>query len=108
MDGSDADSIHNEEDIPPAPPGWIGGDLVHTGGGIYAREWVHTAKGIRVGYATSEPDAVTVDEVKFDGDGDEANVLNWQYVSTREEIRCEGEEKCLQAAVEAMVDLSEN
>lgn len=97
-------SIHSSDDIPAAPEGWVGGELANTGGGIYARMWVHPECELRVGYSVTEPSMVGVERVRLEGE-DERNPLVWVHDEDVEGIPCEGEEGCLETALEAMRDL---
>jgi hypothetical protein len=102
MTDPDGVSIHSQQDIPAAPSGWVGGDLVHTGGNIYVREWIHPDAELRVGYSVNEPEKVAVEDVELVDEGEKENPLNWRFVSTREEISCDGEADCLDTAIDAM------
>ncbi|AEN07758.1 hypothetical protein Halar_0516 (plasmid) [halophilic archaeon DL31] len=98
--------VHSPEDIPNAPEGWLGGDLIHTGGEIYVREWLHPEEGIRVGYSVTEPEKVAVEEVKLAEGKDETNPLNWKFVETREKRQCDDEGECLESAIQLMTEYS--
>lgn len=36
------------------PVGWTGGETAHTGGGLWAREFLNRGEGLRVGYSAHE------------------------------------------------------
>lgn len=102
-DSTDA-SIHNTGDIPDAPPGWVGGDLLNTGGGIYAREWIHPEQSLRIGYSVTEPEEVAVEAVELPDGMDASNPLNWRFVETRESRSCSTEQECLEVALELLAE----
>ncbi|MFD1565996.1 hypothetical protein [Halolamina litorea] len=94
-------SVHGPEDIPEAPDGWIGGDLVNTGGNLFARMWIHPEKELRVGYAVDDPDSVGVERVRLEGE-DQSNPLSWVHVDNLEGETCDGEQDCLETAIRTM------
>jgi len=94
-------SVHEPEDIPEAPDGWVGGNLVNTGGNLFARMWIHPGKELRVGYAVDEPGSVGVERVRLAGDK-ESNPLAWTHVEDVQAVLCDGEEDCLETAVQLM------
>ncbi len=94
-------SVHEPEDIPEAPDGWVGGDLVNTGGNLFARMWVHPEKELRVGYAVDDPELVGVERVRFEGE-EESNPLAWVHVEDVRSEGCDGEDDCLEAALSLM------
>ncbi len=94
-------SIHEPEDIPDAPEGWVGGDLVNTGGNLFARMWVHPEKELRVGYSVDEPTNVGVERVRFEGE-EESNPLSWVHVKDIRGDSCDGEQGCLNVAIRLM------
>jgi len=105
MDVSDV-SEHGEE-VSNAPGGWVGGELTHTGGNIFAREWIHPEKGFRVGYSIDDPSVVGVEKVSFEGDTDEEDPRMWRRVDDVESKPCDGEGDCLETAFELMRELSD-
>jgi len=54
-----------------SPAGWEGGELAHTGGNLFAREWINPQKGLRVGYSIEDPSVVGVEKVRYEGRGGE-------------------------------------
>ncbi len=52
-----------------SPAGWEGGELAHTGGNLFAREWINPQKGLRVGYSIEDPSVVGVEKVRYEGRG---------------------------------------
>jgi len=105
MDGNEV-SEHGTK-VDRSPEGWNGGDLIHTGGNIHAREWVHPENQLRVGYSIENPNLVGVEEVRYDGDGERTNPRMWQRVSDVESEPCDGESDCLDTAIELMKRLNE-
>ncbi|WP_435124118.1 hypothetical protein [Halobaculum sp. D14] len=103
MDANEVSEHGEEVDI--APAGWEGGDLAHTGGNLFAHEWVHSEKELRVGYSVDDPSVVGAEEVAFEGDGDEKNPQMWRLVGDVESQPCNGEEYCLETAIELMEKL---
>lgn len=99
-------SEHGEE-VNGAPAGWVGGDLVHTGGNLFAREWVHPEKGLRVGYSVDDPSVVGAEEVSFEGSNDEGNPQMWRRVGDVESVSCDGENDCLETALKLMEKLGD-
>lgn len=100
-------SKHDSEEIPEPPSGWTGGALVHTGGNIYAREWIHPEGSLRVGYPIPSADTVAIEEVELIDEVEESsNPLNWRFVQSRGERTCEGEDDCLQTAMKLMENYS--
>lgn len=100
MNASEA-SEHGEE-VNGAPAGWVGGELAHTGGNLFAREWIHPKKGLRVGYSVDDPSVVGAEEVYFEGSSDKDNPQMWRRVSDVESEPCDGEDGCLETAFELM------
>ncbi len=94
-------SIHNSEEIPDAPDGWVGGDLVNTGGNLFARMWIHPEKELRVGYSVDEPANVGIERVRLEGE-DESNPLSWIHVDDIRSEPCDGEADCLETALREM------
>jgi len=94
-------SIHDSEDIPEAPDGWIGGELVNTGGNLFARMWVHPEKELRIGYSVNEPTEVGVERVRLEGE-EESNPLSWVHVVDVRSEPCDGETECLETALQQM------
>ncbi len=95
------------ESVAEAPEGWVGGKLVHTGGNLFAREWIHPEKNLRVGYSIDNPSIVGVEEVSFEGSGDKTNPQMWQRITDVESEPCDGEEECLNTAIELMQRMGE-
>lgn len=85
-----------------APDGWTGGSLVHTGGNLFAREWIHQEKELRVGYSVTDPSIVGVEKVQFEGRGEKTNPRMWQRVDDVESESCDGEDDCLETAFDLM------
>ncbi len=104
--GADTPSKH-EEQVPDAPTGWVGGEVINTGGNLYAREWIHPEKELRVGYAVDDPTVVAVEKVRFEGDGEKSNPLMWQRISDIESESCDGEDDCLETALRLMQKMNE-
>jgi len=104
MDANEV-SKHGEE-VDEAPAGWVGGQLAHTGGNLFAREWVHPEKELRVGYSVDDPSVVGAEEVRFEG-STKTNPQMWQRVSNVESEPCDGEDDCLETAIELMQKLGE-
>lgn len=102
MPSSESPSVHDEDDIPESSDGWAGGDLVNTGGGLFARMWVHPERGVRVGYSVDEPDAVGVERVSFGRAGEKSNPLMWNHVEDLQSESCNGEDDCLETALRLM------
>ncbi len=100
-------SEHQEEEVGNGPEGWEGGQLLHTGGNIHAREWVHPEKGLRVGYSIDDPSVVGVEKVRRVADGERTNPQVWQHVEDIESEPCDGEDGCLETALNLMQRLSE-
>ncbi len=100
MDASEV-SEHGEE-VNGAPAGWVGGELAHTGGNLFVREWVHPDKGLRVGYSVDDPSVVGVEEVSFEGSSAEENPQMWRRVDDVESEPCDGEDNCLETALGLM------
>ena len=97
-------SVHESEDIPKAPDGWVGGDLVNTGGNLFARMWIHPEKELRVGYAVDNPESVGVERVRFEGEK-ESNPLAWVHVENVRSESCNDEGECLEAAFSLMIEI---
>lgn len=85
-----------------SPSGWVGGDIVHTGGNIRVREWIHPDKGLLVGYSLDDPTVVGVESVQFTGDGEQSNPLLWDRVDKLSAEPCDGEEDCFDTAQRVM------
>lgn len=84
------------------PPGWVGGDVVHTGGNIHVREWVHPKKGLLVGYSLDDLTAVGVESAQFTGGGEHNNPLLWDRVERLSTEPCDGEDDCFDTAHRVM------
>jgi len=78
---------------------------LHTGGNLYAREWINPDKELRVGYSVDDPTVVGVEEVRLEGDGEKTNPQMWRRVSDVESVSCDGEEDCLETAIDLMKKL---
>jgi hypothetical protein len=100
----DAVSEHGES-VDSAPAGWVGGDLVHTGGNLFAREWIHPEKALRVGYSVDDPSRVGVEAVRFEGSGDKSTPRMWQRIRDVESEPCDREGDCLETARQLMRDI---
>jgi len=99
----DAEEVSEHgESVGNAPDGWIGGSLVHTGGNLFAREWIHPEKQLRVGYSVTDPSVVGVENVQFEGDGEKTNPRMWRRVDDVESEPCDGEDDCLETAFDLM------
>jgi hypothetical protein len=94
-------SEHGDE-VNVAPAGWAGGELAYTGGNLFAREWIHPEKELRVGYSVNDPSVVGAEEVSFKGDSDEKNPRMWRRIGDVESEPCDGEEDCLETAIKMM------
>lgn len=79
----------SDEDL---PGGWTGGELRHSGGGIYVREFYDEGRQIRVIYNRSDP-GVGVQRVRwneggeyweFDQDADDPSPVNVETGSVEE------------------------
>lgn len=91
------------EDFDELPHGWVGGDVVHTGGNLSARMWLHPDSGLRVGYSLDSPESVGLERVSFQGEnGQEGNPLMWQHEADIVSKACESEGSCRNAAFELM------
>lgn len=105
MDANEV-SEHGSE-VNGAPPGWVGGELAHTGGNLFAREWIHPEKGLRVGYSVDDPSVVGAEDVSFEGSGGEENPQMWRRVDDVESEPCDGEDDCLETAIVLMQKLGD-
>ncbi len=83
------------------------GELAHTGGNLFAREWVHPEKEIRVGYSVDDPTVVGAEEVSFEGSSEKENPQMWRRVADVMSEPCDGEDDCLETAIELMEKLGE-
>lgn len=95
------------ETVGAAVNGWVGGEILHTGGNLFTREWVHPEKEIRVGYSIDDPTVVGAEEVSFEKNGDKTNPQMWRRVEDIEKQSCDGENECLEVAREIMKKISE-
>jgi len=81
--------------------------LAHTGGNLFAREWINPQKGLRVGYSIEDPSVVGVEKVRYEGGGEKTNPQMWQRIGDVESESCDDEEDCLETAVELMRKMNE-
>lgn len=94
------DSVENFDEL---PPGWIGGDVVHTGGNLSARMWLNPNSGLRVGYSLDFPESVGLERVSFQGEeGQEDNPLMWRHETDITSRPCETGDRCQDVAFELM------
>lgn len=100
MDISDISEHGEIADV--SPPGWKGGELAHTGGNLFAREWIHPEKELRVGYSVDDPSIVGVEVVRYEGGGEKTNPQMWRHISDIKSEPCDSESDCLETAVELM------
>jgi len=105
MDANEV-SEHGES-VGNSPAGWEGGQLAHTGGNLFAREWIHPEKELRVGYSVDNPSVVGVERVRYGGGGEKTNPQMWERVDDMENEPCDGEDDCLETAVQLMEKMSE-
>jgi len=104
----DTDEVSEHGDfVGNSPTGWKGGELAHTGGNLFAREWVHPEKELRVGYSVDNPSIVGVEKVQYDGPGEKTNPQMWQRVSDVESEPCDDEDDCLETAIQLMRKMNE-
>ncbi len=101
------DVSEHGEAVDSAPAGWVGGELVHTGGNIFAREWVHPEQQLRAGYSVNDPSAVSIEKVLLKEEGDETNPRMWHRVEDVLSEPCDGEDDCLETATSLMREMDD-
>lgn len=103
----DIEEVSEHGEVAGDPPvGWKGGELAHTGGNLFAREWVHPEKELRIGYSVDDPSVVGVEKVSYEGSGDKANPQMWVHVSDLESEPCDNEGDCLETAMRLMREVN--